>query len=78
MNMHTLNQTTPGPFATGKEIYNMLPNVTDAFEVTYVHDELSYIDFYNKVYEAKNTGPLTPYRYGSYNIYQADKGLQQY
>ena len=50
-------------------------DIARGFE-TFLEEKLSYIDFYNKVYEARNVGPLIPYRYGSYNIYQADKKLQ--
>ena len=61
----------------GADLYAMLPNATDAFEVTYV-DAANYTDFYNMVHEARNDVPYFPYRYGSYNIYQANKITNQY
>ena len=59
------------------ELFAALPNSTDAFEVTYVN-AANYTDFYNMVYEARNDLPYFPYRYGSYNIYQANKITNQY
>jgi hypothetical protein len=55
----------------------MLPNATSAFDVTYVDIE-SYTDFYDAVYEARNVGPDYPYRYGSYQIFQANTGTNLY
>ena len=55
----------------------MLPNSTDAFEVQYI-EAANYIDFYNQVYEARNDLPLYPYRYGSYQIYQANRNSHLY
>jgi hypothetical protein len=55
----------------------MLPNATSAFDVTYV-DISSYTDFYDAVYEARNVGPDYPYRYGSYQIFQANTGTNLY
>lgn len=62
---------------TGEELFKMLPNSTEAFTVTYKND-LNYTEFYNEVYEARNDLPLAPYRYGSYQIYQANKASQLY
>ena len=62
---------------TGAELFAMLPNSTDAFEVTYVDDK-NYTEFYNAVYEARNEAPLYPYRYGSYQIYQANRATNLY
>ena len=39
---------------------------------------MNYTEFYNAVYEYRNEGPLFPYRYGSYQIYQANKASQIY
>jgi len=50
----------------------MLPNSTDAFEVTYKND-LNYIEFYDEVYKARQDGDTYPYRYGSYQIFKANK-----
>ena len=37
---------------TGPELFAMLPNSTDAFEVNYIN-ATNYTDFYNQVYEAR-------------------------
>jgi ATP-binding cassette, subfamily A (ABC1), member 3 len=55
----------------------MLPNATSAFEVKYFETD-TYIDFYNAVFEARNDGPVLPYRYGSYQIYQANNVTNLY
>lgn len=62
---------------SGEELFAALPNSTTAFEATYT-DNLTYTDFYNAVYEARNDLPLFPYRYGSYQIFQANKANNQY
>ena len=72
MNSMPVNMTNNGGDVSGAELFAMLPNSTDAFEVTWT-DAANYTDFYNKVYEARNDVPYFPYRYGSYNIYQANK-----
>ena len=38
---------------TGPELFAMLPNGTDAFEVEYINST-NYTDFYNQVFEARN------------------------
>lgn len=38
---------------TGEQFYKMLPNSTDAFEVEYVANTTSYVEFYDQVYEAR-------------------------
>ena len=38
---------------TGSELFAMLPNGTDAFEVEYINST-NYTDFYNQVFEARN------------------------
>ena len=62
---------------SGEELFAALPNSTTAFEATCT-DNLTYTDFYNAVYEARNDLPLFPYRYGSYQIFQANKANNQY
>ena len=39
---------------------------------------MSYIDFYDEVYAARNEGANYPYRYSSFNIYTAQKDLNDY
>jgi len=65
MNEKPVNMTNDGNDVMGSELFAMLPNSTEAFEVKYV-DDLNYTEFYNQVYEARNDLPLYPYRYGSY------------
>ena len=65
MNNNPVSMAGDGNDVTGPELFAMLPNSTDAFEVTYVDDK-NYTEFYNAVYEARNEAPLYPYRYGSY------------
>ena len=62
---------------SGAELFAMLPNSTDAFEVTYVDDK-NYTEFYHAVYEARNEAPLYPYRYGSYQIFTANRATNLY
>ena len=50
----------------------MLPNVTEAFEVEYITAD-NYTDFFDQVYEYRNNGTVFPYRYGSYQLFKADK-----
>lgn len=57
--------TGDGYDVTGSELVAMFPNSTEAFEAEYVGD-LNYTEFYDAVYAARNTGPLYPYRYGSF------------
>ena len=77
MNSIPVNVTGNEGDVSGKELYAMLPNSTEAFDVTYVN-ATDYTEFYNMVYEARNDIPHFPYRYGSYNIYQANKITNQY
>lgn len=56
----------------------MMPNATTAFEPEYHSEQSSYIDYYTEVFEARNNAPLAPYRYGSYQIYRANKEEQVY
>ena len=71
MNNQTVNPVGDGFDVSGEELFAMLPNGTDAFEVKYV-DGLNYSSFYDAVFEHRNDLPLYPYRYGSYQIYQAN------
>ena len=75
--MNPVNMTGDGGDVTGEELFAALPNSTDAFEVTY-KDGLNYTEFYDAVYEARNELPLFPYRYGSYQIYQANRNSHIY
>ena len=76
MNMNPVNPIDDGD-VTGSELYKMMPNSTEAFEVEYI-EAASYTDFYNQVYEARNNDPLYPYRYGSYQIFSANKNQNLY
>ena len=65
---------------SGETMFNNLPNVTSPsqpFQVEYIQPA-NYSEFYNQVYEYRNVEPLTPYRYGSYQVYQANKNNNQY
>ena len=53
------------------------PNATEAFEPTFVED-LNYTEFYDAVYAFRNEGPVYPYRYGSYQIFHANKADNKY
>ena len=72
MNNQPNNMTDDGHDVMGSEFAAMLPNATDAFEVTFL-DGLNYTQFYNSVYEARNSGPAYPYSFGSFQIYQANR-----
>jgi hypothetical protein len=65
----TINQFRPSEFASN------LPDGTDYWDVTYYQptDQTKLFDFYNKVFEERTVGSPKPYRFGSYEIYQADK-----
>lgn len=65
MNENPVNMTGDGNDVMGSELYAMLPNATDAFEVSY-HDNLNYTEFYDAVFAARQDGDPFPYRYGSY------------
>lgn len=41
-------------------------------------DNLSYSEFYDAFYEARKDGEPFPYRYGSFQIYRADKSRHLY
>ena len=63
---------------TGQQFMAMMPNATTAFEPEYRSEQSTYIDYYTEVFEARNNAPLAPYRYGSYQIYRANKEEQVY
>ena len=67
---------------TSEELAARLPNATKAFEVEYIDSEYDhangYQDFYNAVFDAQFKEPLYPYRYGSYQIYQANRKNNTY
>ena len=50
---------------TGTEFASMLPNATDAFDVTFING-LNYTSFYDAVYEARKDEPAFPYSFGSF------------
>lgn len=56
---------TGGEDYTGSELYSMLPNSTEAFNVKYI-EVAHYHDFYDQVYQFRNEDPIYPYKYGSY------------
>ena len=68
MNNVPVISTVDGDDFTGREFAAMLPNSTDAFDVTY-KDGLNYTSFYEEVYAARNEGDAFPYSFGSYQIY---------
>ena len=46
MNEKPVNMTNDGNDVMGSELFAMLPNSTEAFEVKYV-DDMNYTEFYN-------------------------------
>ena len=77
MNQNPVSPVGDGFDVTGAELYAAMPNSTAAFEVEYI-EAANYTDFYYQVYEARNSEPLYPYRYGSYQIYAANKKSNLY
>ena len=66
MNNNPVNASAdPTQDLTGMDIAKMLPNATDAFDVTFT-DEQDYLNFYDAVFAFRNEGDPYPYRYGSY------------
>ena len=67
-------------YVSTEDLFNAFPNVTSSEEpfVMKTTKTTDYFDFYNEVYEMRNEAPLFPYRYGSYNVFQANKEDQQY
>jgi len=72
-----MSMANDGFDVTGAELFANMPNSTEAFDVTYI-EAATYIDFYHEVYEARNALPLYPYRYGSYQIFAANKKSNLY
>ena len=62
---------------SGKELVAAMPNSTSFFDVTYVGN-LTYNDFYDEFFESRNEGEVFPYRFGSYNIFEANKITNQF
>ena len=73
MNSAPFNMTGDGFDVGGAEFAAALPNATTAFDVKLIDETMNYTEFYNAVYEYRNELPLFPYRYGSFQIYQANK-----
>lgn len=63
---------------TGAEFAAALPNATTAFDVKLIDESMNYTEFYDAVFEYRNELPLFPYRYGSYQIYEANRQTQNY
>jgi hypothetical protein len=57
--------------------YNNLPNVTSAFTQTTLNND-TYYGYYNAVNAEQYDGKPQPYRYGSYQIFQANGVTQNY
>ena len=77
MNESPVNQTEEGTHMMSSELVALLPNSTEAFEVTYVGN-ITYEEFYNAVYEHRLDGDPYPYRYGSYQVFTANKATHLY
>lgn len=71
------NMTGDGSDIMGSQFAAMLPNATEAFEVTLVPN-ITYNDFYDSVFAARKELPLYPYRYGSYQFYKANNVTNMY
>ena len=76
MNSMPINST--GNDVSSADLFAHLPNSTIAFEVEYWDDFTNFTEFYHKVYDIRNDKPLYPYRYGSYQVYQASRDDQRY
>ena len=63
---------------TSEELFARLPNATQAFEVEYYDDFSDFNEFYDKVFDQQYKAPIYPYRYGSYQIYQANRKNHTY
>ena len=74
LNDKPYNMTGDGGDIKGSDLIDLLPNATEDFwDVTLVKENLTYNDFFYKVYDFRNEGDVYPYRYGSYQIYHANK-----
>ena len=78
INDRPFNMTGDGNDVMGRDIASMLPNATTAFEFEVNSANLTYIDFYSAVYEARTQGDPFPYRYGSFQFYRANKAQNLY
>jgi len=58
------------------DMWENFPNKTD-FDVTWTNTS-DYFQMYDEFYEFRNEEPLFPYRYGSYQVFQADNVTQQW
>ena len=79
MNENPKNMTGDGFDVSGSELAAALPNATTAFDVKFINDtEMNYTEYFNTVYEYRHELPLFPYRYGSYQIFNANKKANLY
>ena len=63
---------------TGETFAANLPNYTSPLQpwvVDFVEED-SYLDFFNAFYDSRNNEPLYPYRYGSFQVFQANNITQ--
>lgn len=86
VNTNLVRSSPPNDFSP-RDIIEALPNFTSAFDVTYkdysqistLRGEQAILEAFDlDVFNARNEGPLEPYRYGSYFIYEANKATHQY
>ena len=80
MSEQPINMAGNGEDISGETLFNNLPNVTSTeqpFLVDYIQPE-EVSDFYTMVYDARLDEPLFPYRYGSYQVYQANNKNHTY
>jgi len=62
---------------SGAELLAAMPNSTTFFDTTFV-GKLNYTEFYDEFYATRSQGEVFPYRYGSYNIFLANKLTNQF
>ena len=75
MNENPVDMVGDGFDVPSADIFANWPNATQ-FEVDYVTEDMNYTEFYNAVFEARNNEPMYPYRYGSFQVYHANKNDQ--
>ena len=81
MSEQPINMAGNGDDVSGETLFNNLPNVTSSeepFVVKYLEETDNAGDFYLKVYDARLEDPIFPYRYGSYQVYQANNKNHTY
>jgi len=78
INENPIIMANDGADISGQELISKFPNSTEAFEVSEYTGNITYSEFYDAVYAARNDLPLYPYRYGSFNIFQANKNSNIY